>query len=119
MTRVEPFGKVAERFNSQQHPLSNFLLSPPFQSLTRPNSNSSEPGIELAFLELEAKRNSHYTVRGYTRWDRWFIKSLSTSILLEWFPKRFARKCFRGQPMESEMATFQQTSLLSGLNLSS
>ncbi|GBN16799.1 hypothetical protein AVEN_218462-1 [Araneus ventricosus] len=45
-------------------------------------------------------------------------KKLSYVILPEWFPKRFARKCFRRQPMESEMATFPHTSLLSGIGLS-
>ncbi|GBN93684.1 hypothetical protein AVEN_110322-1 [Araneus ventricosus] len=77
-------------------------------------SDSSEPGIEPAFTEFEGKLTNHYTGWGYTRWDRWFIKSSPTSILREWFPKRFERKCFRGQPMESEMATFQRPSLLSG-----
>ncbi|GBN41790.1 hypothetical protein AVEN_34839-1 [Araneus ventricosus] len=51
---------------------------PSFQSRTP--TNSSEPGIEPAFLELEAQRNNHCTGRGYTRWDRWFIKSLFTAI---------------------------------------
>ncbi|GBM39721.1 hypothetical protein AVEN_47525-1 [Araneus ventricosus] len=158
MTRVEPFGKVAERFASQQEtrfsvrflvrflqaslkqacfmPFQKVVKSPPsaekigpisplrsrfsyredplFKAVLLQTSNSTEPEIEHAFLELEGKRNNHYTGWGYTRWDRWFIKSLSTSILREWFPKRFARKCFRGQPMESEMSTFPQPSLLSG-----
>ncbi|GBN85276.1 hypothetical protein AVEN_131562-1 [Araneus ventricosus] len=77
-------------------------------------TNSAEPGIEPAFLELGGKRKHHYTGRGCARWDRLFIKSFPTSILLEWFPKRFARKCFRRQSMESEMATLPQPSLLSG-----
>ncbi|GBO40145.1 hypothetical protein AVEN_216345-1 [Araneus ventricosus] len=46
---------------------------------------------------------------------RYFIKSFPMYTLRQWIPKRFARKCFRGQPMESEMATFPQPSLLSGL----
>ncbi|GBO06943.1 hypothetical protein AVEN_148104-1 [Araneus ventricosus] len=61
-------------------------------------------------MEFEGKRTNHYTGRGFTAWDRWFIKSFPTSILREWF----ARKRFRGQPMESEMASFPQPSLLSG-----
>ncbi|GBN54228.1 hypothetical protein AVEN_2717-1, partial [Araneus ventricosus] len=80
-------------------------------------SNSSEPGIGPAFIVLEGKRNNHYTGRGYPQWDRWFIKSFPTSILREWFPKRFARKYFRGQPMESDMATFPQPPLLPGYHL--
>ncbi|GBN93668.1 hypothetical protein AVEN_63281-1 [Araneus ventricosus] len=59
-------------------------------------SNDSEMGIEPAFIEVEGKRNNHYTGRGYIRWDKWFIKSFPTSILREWFPKRFARKWVRG-----------------------
>ncbi|GBM74654.1 hypothetical protein AVEN_220813-1, partial [Araneus ventricosus] len=78
-------------------------------------TNSSEPGIEPALLELKGKRHNHHIGCGYRRWNRWFIKSSPTSILQEWFPKRFVRKCFRGQPMESEMATFPQPSLLSAL----
>ncbi|GBM88665.1 hypothetical protein AVEN_10501-1 [Araneus ventricosus] len=35
-------------------------------------SHSSEPGTELAFVELESKRDSYYTRQGYTRWDRFF-----------------------------------------------
>ncbi|GBL95953.1 hypothetical protein AVEN_227173-1 [Araneus ventricosus] len=77
-------------------------------------SHASEPGIKPAFVGLEGKCNNHYTGRGYTGWDRQFIKSFPTTILREWFPKRFARKCFREQAMESEMATFPQPSLLSG-----
>ncbi|GBL73039.1 hypothetical protein AVEN_136698-1, partial [Araneus ventricosus] len=68
-------------------------------------SHSSKPRIDPAFIELGGKR--HYTGRGYTRWDKWFIKSFTEPTLREWFPKRFRRKCFRGQPMESEMATFR------------
>ncbi|GBM79389.1 hypothetical protein AVEN_189117-1, partial [Araneus ventricosus] len=69
-------------------------------------SNPSGLGIEPAFIELEGSLYNHYTGRGYTRWDRWFIKIFPKSILPEWFPKRFARKYFRGQLMESIMATF-------------
>ncbi|GBM52947.1 hypothetical protein AVEN_111302-1 [Araneus ventricosus] len=29
-----------------------------------------------SLLDLESKHNNHYTGRGYTRWDRWFIKKL-------------------------------------------
>ncbi|GBN02150.1 Uncharacterized protein K02A2.6 [Araneus ventricosus] len=80
-------------------------------------ANSSKPGLEPAFLELKGKHTNQYAGRGYTRWAKWFIRSFPTSILGEWFPIRFARKCFRGQPMESEMATFPQPSLLSGTTL--
>ncbi|GBM46939.1 hypothetical protein AVEN_241168-1 [Araneus ventricosus] len=164
MTRVEPFGKVAERFAIQQEksfcvrflvrfpqafitslfraflklvpPFQKVVKSPPSAEKIEPpsyllsripternalfiivlpqTSNSSNPGIEPAILELEGKRSNHYTEQGCARWDRWFVKSLSTSILWEWFLKRFAPKFFRGQPMESEMATFSQPSLLSG-----
>ncbi|GBN24707.1 hypothetical protein AVEN_248705-1 [Araneus ventricosus] len=76
-------------------------------------SSSFQPEIKPVFRELEGKHTNHYTGRGYTRWDRRFIKSFPTSILREWFLKRFERKCFREQPMESEMATFPQPSLLS------
>ncbi|GBO29967.1 hypothetical protein AVEN_174956-1 [Araneus ventricosus] len=38
-------------------------------------SQSSDPGIELAFIELESKHNNNYTERGYTPWDMWFRKS--------------------------------------------
>ncbi|GBM11197.1 hypothetical protein AVEN_78137-1 [Araneus ventricosus] len=41
-------------------------------------------------------------------------KKLSYAILREWCSKRFARKCFRGQPMENEMTTFPKPSFLSG-----
>ncbi|GBM08172.1 hypothetical protein AVEN_84841-1 [Araneus ventricosus] len=75
--------------------------------------NSFEPGIEPAFIELEGMRNNHCTGQRYTQWDRWFIKCFPTSILREWFPKLFERKYFCGQPMEGEMATFQQSFLLS------
>ncbi|GBM25032.1 hypothetical protein AVEN_50367-1 [Araneus ventricosus] len=104
--------------------LSGKLVSCLFKGLLRallrrkkeplPPSKASEPGIEPAFPDLKGKRNNLYTERGYTRWDRWFTKSLSTSIFRDWFPKQFARKYFRGQPTESEMATFPQPSLLSG-----
>ncbi|GBL87535.1 hypothetical protein AVEN_21160-1, partial [Araneus ventricosus] len=77
-------------------------------------SNSYEVGIGPAFIALEGKRTNHYNGRSCTRGDRWFIKIFPVSILREWFPKRFARKCFRGQPEESEMATLPQPSLLSG-----
>ncbi|GBN57785.1 hypothetical protein AVEN_255983-1 [Araneus ventricosus] len=43
-------------------------------------SHSSEPGIELAFIDLEGKSNNHHTGRGYTRWNRWFMKSFPTTI---------------------------------------
>ncbi|GBN26561.1 hypothetical protein AVEN_210126-1 [Araneus ventricosus] len=73
----------------------SYREEPPFQSRTSTNFKFLR-AIEPAFIELEGKRNNHYTGRGYTRWDRWFMKSLSTSILRDWFPKRFARKCFSG-----------------------
>ncbi|GBL80957.1 hypothetical protein AVEN_83053-1 [Araneus ventricosus] len=50
-------------------------------------SHSSEPGIELAFIEFEGKRNNHYTGRGHTRWDRWLIKSFPMSIFAGMVPE--------------------------------
>ncbi|GBO22513.1 hypothetical protein AVEN_29474-1 [Araneus ventricosus] len=128
MTRVEPFGKVAETFASQREtwfsvrfrqafitslfqafqkavkslPAVNEIGSPsPLQSRT-PKEGSNTPcsnryvydfvvdcdkttnsRIEPAFIELEGKRTNHYTGRGYTRWDRWFVKSFLTSIVRE------------------------------------
>ncbi|GBO13819.1 hypothetical protein AVEN_210901-1 [Araneus ventricosus] len=38
-------------------------------------SNSSELGIEPAFIELKGKRTNNCTGWGYTRWDRWLMKS--------------------------------------------
>ncbi|GBN90891.1 hypothetical protein AVEN_32809-1 [Araneus ventricosus] len=58
-----------------------------FKAMLLQTSNSSETGTEPVFLDLEGKRNNHPTGRDYTQGDRWFIKSLSTSILREWFPK--------------------------------
>ncbi|GBM75439.1 hypothetical protein AVEN_157546-1 [Araneus ventricosus] len=139
MTRIELFGKVVERFASQQgtrfsvrfpqafitrlfQAFQKVVKSPPsvVETYLRDfvvdcdnTSHSFKPGIEPAFIELERKSTNHYTGRGYTRWDRWFIKSVLTS-LREWFPKRSLRKCFRGQPMESEMAILPQPPLLSG-----
>ncbi|GBL93050.1 hypothetical protein AVEN_54675-1 [Araneus ventricosus] len=106
MTRVEPFGKKVvksppsgEKIGHPPKPHS-YKEEPPFSPLFKAvflqTSNSSEPGIEPEFLELEGKRNTRYTGLSYTRWDRWFMKILSTSILREWLPKRFERKCFHG-----------------------
>ncbi|GBM77981.1 hypothetical protein AVEN_105446-1 [Araneus ventricosus] len=95
----------AEKIEPPSKPCS-YREEPPFKAVLLQTSNPSEPGIEPVFLELEGKRNNQYNGRGCIRWDRRFMKSLSTSILREWFPKRFAWKYFRGQPMKSEMATF-------------
>ncbi|GBM64772.1 hypothetical protein AVEN_92094-1 [Araneus ventricosus] len=113
MTRVGPFGKVAERFDSQQEtrfsvrfpqafitgfpqacfmPFQKVVKSPPsaekigspstlrnrirgeknplFKAVLLQTTSSSGPGIEPSFLELERKRNNHYTGWDYTRWDR-------------------------------------------------
>ncbi|GBO30448.1 hypothetical protein AVEN_124802-1 [Araneus ventricosus] len=43
-------------------------------------SHSPEPGIEFAFTHLEGKRDNHYTGRGCTRLDMWFIKSFPTAL---------------------------------------
>ncbi|GBN77772.1 hypothetical protein AVEN_245163-1 [Araneus ventricosus] len=72
------------------------ISSSSLQSRTPTNFKFLRAGDRTACLELLGERDNHYTGRGYTRLDRWFIKSLSKSILQEWFPKRFARKCFRG-----------------------
>ncbi|GBN37950.1 hypothetical protein AVEN_166169-1 [Araneus ventricosus] len=69
--KIEPSSPLRSRIATERNP----LFSPLFKAVLPQTSNSSKPGIEPAFLELESKHNNHCTGRGCTRWDR-FIKKL-------------------------------------------